>query len=250
MLKAIIIDDEFKSRESLKALVEKFCENIVVAAVCQDGTEGVAAIEEVKPDIVFMDIQLQKETGFDVLGRLPKIEFELIFTTAYSEFAIKAFKFSAIDYLLKPIDINDLRQAIEKARKRIVGSIAERVAELSQSLKGGKSFRHSRLALPSTDGLVFVNVDHIIYCEASGNYTNIYLEDGRKFIVSRTLKDYEDLLEDHDFFRVHSAYLVNLHLIKKYIRGEGGQVVMSNDKALDVSKAKKKSFLERIKMKE
>ena len=249
MLKCIIVDDEFKSRESLKAIIEKFCENLSVLKVCENGAEAIEAIRSGRPDIVFMDIQLQKETGFEILERLDKIEFELIFTTAYSEFAIKAFKFSAIDYLLKPIDINDLKAAIEKARKRISGNIAERVAQLGQHLRGN-TFKHSRLALPATDGLVFVNVDQIIYCEATGNYTNIHMDDGRKFVVSRTLKDYEELLEDQDFFRIHNSFLINLNSLKKYIRGEGGQVVMNNNQTLDVSKAKKKSFLEKIKMKE
>jgi two-component system LytT family response regulator len=249
MLRSIIVDDEFKSRESLKALIEKFCDNIQIAAVCQNGEEAIKAIEEHKPDVVFLDIQLQRETGFEILEKLSKIDFEIIFTTAYSEFAIKAFKFSAIDYLLKPIDINELRTAIEKAQKRIVGSISERMAQLAQNLKGN-SFKNSRLAIPATDGLVFINVDEILYCEASGNYTNIHMVDNRKFLVSRTLKEYEDLLEEQDFFRIHNSFLINLNSIKKYIRGEGGQVVMSNDKALDVSKMKKKGFLEKIKMKE
>jgi two-component system LytT family response regulator len=249
MLRSIIVDDEFKSRESLKALIEKFCDNIQVAAVCQNGDEAIKAIDEHKPDVVFLDIQLQRETGFEILEKLDKIDFEIIFTTAYSEFAVKAFKFSAIDYLLKPIDINELRAAIEKAQKRIVGSISERMAQLAQNLKGN-SFRHARLAIPATDGLVFINVGEILYCEASGNYTNIYMDDSRKFVVSRTLKEYEDLLEEQDFFRIHNSFLINLNSIKKYIRGEGGQVVMSNDKTLDVSKMKKKGFLEKIKMKE
>jgi two-component system LytT family response regulator len=249
MLRSIIVDDEFKSREGLKALIEKFCENIEVAALCQDGDEAIAAIDSYKPDVVFLDVQLQRETGFEILEKLDKIEFEIIFTTAYSEFAIKAFKFAAIDYLLKPIDINELRKAVDKAQKRIIGSISERVAQLAQNLKGN-SFRHSRLAIPANDGLVFINVGEIIYCEASGNYTNIFMDDGRKFVVSRTLKEYEDLLEEHDFFRIHNSFLINLNSIKKYIRGEGGQVVMVNDKALDVSKMKKKGFLDKIKMKE
>jgi two-component system, LytTR family, response regulator len=249
MLKCIVVDDEFKSRESLKALIEKFCENIQVSALCENGDEAIKAIHEYKPDVVFLDIQLQRETGFDMLERLDKIGFEIIFTTAFSEFAVRAFKFSAIDYLLKPVDIQDLRMAIEKARKKILGNISERMTQLAQTMKGN-SFKHSRLAVPSSDGLVFVSVDGILYCEASGNYTNIHMGDGRKFVVSRTLKEYEEMLEDLDFFRIHNSYLINLNLIKKYIRGEGGQVVMTNDQVLDVSKAKKKSFLDKIKIRE
>jgi two-component system, LytTR family, response regulator len=249
MLNCIIVDDEFKSRESLKALIEGFCEDIKVAAVCQNGAETISAIEEHKPDVVFMDIQLQRETGFDILEKLNKIDFEVIFTTAYSEFAIQAFKFSAIDYLLKPIDISDLRKAVEKARKRTVGNISARMDQLVINLKSN-SQKYFKLALPSHDGLVFVNIDDIIYCEASGNYTNIHMDTGQKYIIGRTLKEYEDLLSDRDFFRIHNSYLINLGAIKKYIRGEGGQVVMSNDIYLDVSKLKKKYFLEKIRIKE
>lgn len=248
MLNSIVIDDEYKSRESLKAIIEKFCDNIQVAAVCQNGDEAIAAITQYKPDLIFLDIQLQRETGFEILERLKKIDFEIIFTTAYSEFAIRAFKFSAVDYLLKPIDINDLKKAIEKARQRVNLNVAEQIASLAQNLKG--TIKPSKLAIPASDGLTFVSVDEIVYCEASGNYTNIHMEDGTKFLVSRTLKEYEDLLEEQNFFRIHNSYVINLNLIKKYIRGDGGQVVMSNNTTLDVSKLKKKGFMEKIKMKE
>lgn len=250
MLTCIIVDDEFKSRESLKALIENYCaEDISVSAVCQNATEAIEAIYKIKPDILFLDIQLQRETGFDILEKLDKIDFEVIFTTAYSEFAIKAFKFSAIDYLLKPIDIAELKKAISKVQKRAATDLSERMAQLAISLKGNTN-RSGKIAIPSSDGLVFVSVGSIVYCEASGNYTNIHMDDSRKFIVSRTLKEYEDLLTDQDFFRIHNSYLVNLNAIKKYIRGDGGQVVMCNETTLDVSKAKKKPFLDKIKMQE
>jgi two-component system, LytTR family, response regulator len=249
MLRSIIVDDESKSREVLKSLIEKFCDGIEVCTTCQNGEEAIAGITSYKPDVIFLDIQLKSETGFEILQRLDKIDFEIIFTTAYSEFAIKAFNFSAIDYLLKPIDIELLRKAVEKVRKRSGDNISQRVAQLAENLKGN-SFRNSRLAIPATDGLEFVTVGEILYCEASGNYTNIYMSDNRKFIVSRTLKEYEDLLQDQDFFRIHNSHLINLNAIKKYIRGDGGQVVMRNDKTLDVSKMKKKSFMDKIKMKE
>jgi two-component system, LytTR family, response regulator len=247
MLKCIIVDDEHKSRESLNALIDRFCEGINVAETCQNATEAIEAINRHKPDVVFLDVQLQKETGFDIIEKLDRVDFEIIFTTAYSEYAIKAFKFSAIDYLLKPIDISELRKAIEKVQKKMVGNFSARMEQLTQSLKRN-STKNLKLALPASDGLVFVKVDTIIYCEASGNYTNIYIEDGKRYVVSRTLKEYEELLEDQDFFRIHNSYLINLNCIKKYIRGEGGQVVMSNDKALDVAKLKKKDFLARIKI--
>lgn len=249
MLNCIIVDDELKSRESLKILIEDFCEGVKVSALCQSVSEAMQAIEAHKPQVIFLDIQMQGETGFDLLEKLKQVDFEIIFTTAYSEYAIKAFKFSAIDYLLKPIDIEELKNAISKIEKKHNGSFTARLEHLVQNLKSNSNQRF-KLALPSSDGLVFVKIDAILYCEASSNYTNIFMDDGKKYIVSRTLKEYEDLLIDQDFFRIHNSYLINLNLIKKYVRGEGGYVIMNNDASLDVSKRKKEAFLSRIGMKE
>jgi two-component system LytT family response regulator len=245
MINAIIVDDELKSRESLKILLEEFCDNVTVKALCQDVAEAVQAIQQYKPDVVFLDIQLQRETGFDLLTQLGDFNFEVIFTTAYAEYAIKAFKFAAIDYLLKPIDIEELKRALSKVEKRMNDSIALRLQQLMQNLKNTSSENY-KLALPTTDGLVFVKMQDILYCEASSNYTEITVMDGKKYIVSRTLKEYEDMLGEHSFYRIHNSYLINLNAIKKYVRGEGGYVIMANDKSLDVSKRKKEGFLARI----
>lgn len=245
MIRSIIVDDELKSRESLKILLEDFCEDVEVKALCQNVEEAVVAIESYDPQIVFLDIQMQRETGFDLLAQLKKTNFEIIFTTAYSEYAIKAFKFSAIDYLLKPIDIGELKRAVEKVEKKLSGNIATRLERLIENLKPPTPQSY-KVALPTADGLVFVKIEDIIYCEASSNYTNIYTLDGKKHIVSRTLKEYEDLLEDHNFFRVHNSHLINLACIKKYVRGEGGYVIMVNDVSLDVAKRKKDAFLSRF----
>lgn len=245
MINAIIVDDELKSRESLKILLEEFCDNVTVKALCKDVAEAVQAIQQYKPDVVFLDIQLQRETGFDLLTQLGDFDFEVIFTTAYAEYAIKAFKFAAIDYLLKPIDIEELKRALSKVEKRMNDSIALRLQQLMQNLKHTSSENY-KLALPTTDGLVFVKMQDILYCEASSNYTEITVMDGKKYIVSRTLKEYEDMLGEHSFYRIHNSYLINLNAIKKYVRGEGGYVIMANDKSLDVSKRKKEGFLARI----
>jgi two-component system LytT family response regulator len=245
MLRSIIVDDELKSRESLKILLHDFCENVEVVEVCQNVTEGLQAIEIHKPDVIFLDIQMQRETGFDLLSKLKKVDFEVIFTTAYSEYAIKAFKFSAIDYLLKPIDIEELKKALSRVEQKLNGNISERLHELMAQLKPSAP-KNQKLALPTSDGLIFVKVDDIIYCEASSNYTEIFTVDGKKHIVSRTLKEYEDLLADHNFFRIHNSHLINLSSIKKYVRGEGGHVIMNNDVSLDVSKRKKEAFLSRL----
>jgi len=245
MLKAIIIDDELKSRESLRILIEDFCENVTVAASCQNVNEGIEAIGKFKPDVIFLDIQMQRETGFDLLNRLNEINFEVIFTTAYSEYAIKAFKFSAIDYLLKPIDIEELKAGLVKVEKKVNGNISGRLKQMMDNLKGG-SVENFKLALPTNEGLLFIKVNDIVYCEASSNYTQIFMYDGKKHLVSRTLKEYEDILGESNFFRIHHSYLINLNLVKKYVRGEGGYVVMNNDTSLDVSKRKKEAFLDRI----
>jgi two-component system, LytTR family, response regulator len=245
MINAIIVDDELKSRESLKILLEEFCDNVTVKALCQDVADAVQAIQQYKPDVVFLDIQLQRETGFDLLTQLGDFDFEVIFTTAYAEYAIKAFKFAAIDYLLKPIDIEELKRALSKVEKRRNDSISMRLQQLMQNLKNTSSENY-KLALPTTDGLVFIKMQDILYCEASSNYTEITVMDGKKYIVSRTLKEYEDMLGEHNFYRIHNSYLINLNAIKKYVRGEGGYVIMANDKSLDVSKRKKEGFLARI----
>lgn len=244
-MRSIIVDDELKSRESLKILLEDFCKNVEVAALCQNVEEGIEAISIHKPDVVFLDIQMQRETGFDLLAKIKNIEFEVIFTTAYSEYAIKAFKFSAIDYLLKPIDIEELKRALGKVERKMNGSFSQRLEQLIQNLKPATP-QNFKLALPTSDGLVFIKIDDILYCEASSNYTEIYCADGKKYIVSRTLKEYEDILTDHNFFRIHNSHLINLACIKKYVRGDGGYVVMNNDVSLDVSKRKKEAFLSRM----
>lgn len=247
MIRSIIVDDEYKSRESLRILVEDFCTGVRVEAQCQNIAEALKAIAELKPDLVFLDIQLQRETGFDLLTKFEDLEFEVIFTTAHAEYALKAFKFSAIDYLLKPIDIEELKGAIEKVEKSRSKTIAQRLQQLLQNLNTGTTENY-KLALPTSEGLIFVKVSDILYCEAASNYTEIVMVDDKKHIVSRTLKEYDDMLGEQNFFRIHHSYLVNLNGIKKYIRGEGGYVVMNNNKSLQVSKRKKEGFLSRVKV--
>jgi two-component system LytT family response regulator len=245
MLKSVIVDDEFKSRESLRILIEDFCEDVKVCALCQSVDEGIQAIQEYTPEVVFLDIKMQRETGFDLLTKIKNIDFEVIFTTAHSEYAIKAFRFSAIDYLLKPIDIEELKRALAKVNKKLNENISVRIKHLLQNLHSTSS-ENFKLALPTAEGLFFVKIADILYCEASSNYTEIVTNDGKKHVVSRTLKEYDEMLTDHNFYRIHNSYLINLNAIKKYVRGDGGYVVMNNDRSLDVSKRKKEGFLSRI----
>src|SRR6478736_6022346 len=219
MLKSVIVDDELKSRESLKKMLATFCDNVEVCATCQNVAEAIQAIEKYQPDVIFLDVQMQGETGFDLLSAIKDINFEIIFTTAYSEYALKAIKFSAIDYLLKPIDIEDLEKAVAKIEKRQTVNITEKLTHLIQNLQSGNSDNY-KLALPTAEGLTFIKTNEVMYCKASGNYTEIFTSDGKKYLVSRPLKEYDDMLSNQTFFRIHHSYLVNLHCVKSYIRGE------------------------------
>lgn len=245
MLRAIIVDDEPKSLQNLKILAEEFAPNLKVVALCNNVADALVTIRTEKPDIVFLDIQMNNETGFDLLSRAENIDFEVIFVTAYSEFAIKAFKFSAIDYLLKPIDPEELKAAIKKVENKRPGKIAGRWNILQDNLIGTTG-DNSKIALPSPEGLMFVKIRDIFYCKASSNYTIFYLADNRNSMVCKTLKEYEELLATYDFFRIHHSYLVNLNAIKKYVKGDGGYVVLNNNVTLEVSKRKRSDFLERL----
>jgi two-component system, LytTR family, response regulator len=243
MIRTVVIEDEDNSRTMLLNLVHEHCQQIKVVAEADSVPTGLTAIVEHKPQLVFLDIELQSETAFEILEKLPEINFELIFTTAFDHYALKAIKFCAIDYLLKPIDLNELLIAVAKAEKRLNHEYLNKNLEaLLNNLKSGSQNNH-RIALPTLEGLLFVSVSDIIYCESSGPYTQFYLKQPNKILTSRHLKEYEDLLNGYNFFRIHKSYLVNLQEIQKYIRGDGGQLIMSNGAALTVSKQRKEEFM-------
>jgi two-component system, LytTR family, response regulator len=248
MIKAILVDDEYKSRENLKMILEEYCADVAVTGQAGSVSEASELILTLKPDLVFLDIQMKMETGFDLLESLHHIDFDIIFVTAYAEYALKAIKFSAVDYVLKPVDISELQEAVEKVIKR--RSKAQNLDKgklevLLSNLKSDDSENY-KIALPTANGLVFVKLKNILYLEAESNYTNFHFADGSKIMVSRTLKEYEEMLANNGFFRIHKSYLINLNEIREYVRGDGGYVVMSNKMALDVSKRKKEPFLDRI----
>lgn len=246
MITAIIVDDEQKGRESLKLLINEYCPKVEILALSSNVSDAYNNIMKLNPDLVFLDIQMKDETGFDLLKKFDKVGFEVIITTAHSNYAITAIKYSAIDYLLKPIDVAELQDAVARVEeKKNTPDILQRLGNLIENVKVS-SVEEYKLAIPSSDGLMFIKASDIVYCEAEGNYTTFNLKNGKKYIVSKTLKEYENILNYHQFFRIHHSYLVNLKEIVKYTRGEGGFVTMSNGINLDVSKRKKESFLERI----
>jgi len=245
-LKAIIIDDEMSSRNTLRQKIETYCKELTIVSECENGETGIEAIETVRPDIVFLDVEMPRMNGFVMLQNLENRDFELIFTTAYDHYAIRAIRFSALDYLVKPIDIEELMAAANKAvEKRKLHSPNVRIETLLHNLLDEKS-TGNRIAIPSLEGLQFVEIGNIIYLEAESNYTIIYIKDGYKITVSKTLKDFEELLSHQLFIRIHHSHIINKNHIQRYIRGEGGQVIMSNGKILDVARRKKEEFMKAI----
>ncbi|MEP7106741.1 MAG: response regulator [Ferruginibacter sp.] len=246
MLTAIIIDDEANSRNALRQKLAKHCNGVMVIAECENGEEGIKSIEEKKPDIVFLDVEMPRMNGFTMLQQLTNKNFEVIFITAYDHYAIKAIKFSALDYLVKPVEVEDLKAAVEKAvQKRTQPSGNIRVELLLQNFLEEKT-AHQRIAISSMEGLQFVVTDDIIYLEANSNYTSFFLTGNRKITATKTLKDFEELLPASIFIRIHHSYLINKNGVEKYIKGEGGQVVMKNGVTLDVSRRKKEEFMNAI----
>ena len=246
MLTAIIIDDETNSRNALRQKITKHCNNVMIIADCENGEEGIEKIETQKPDIIFLDIEMPRMNGFTMLQQIKNKNFEVIFITAYDHYAIKAIKFSALDYLLKPVELEDLKAAVEKVtqkRKQVDGN--KRVELLVQNFLEEKT-AHQRIAISSMEGLQFVTTDDIIYLEANSNYTSFYLADNRKITATKTLKDFEEILPASMFIRIHHSYLINKNGIEKYIKGEGGQVVMKNGVTLDVARRKKEEFMKAI----
>jgi len=243
MIRTIVIEDEEYSRIMLLNLLREHCPQIKIVAEADSVQPGLTAIVEQKPQLVFLDIELQSETAFEILEKLPEVSFELIFTTAFDHYALKAIKFCAIDYLLKPIDLNELLIAVSKAEKRLNREYMNKNLEVLMNNIKSNSQNNHRIALPTLEGLLFIKVSDIIYCESNGPYTWFFLKQPEKIITSRNLKEYEDLLSEYNFFRIHKSYLVNLQEIQKYVRGEGGQLIMSNGAALAVSKQRKEEFM-------
>jgi two-component system LytT family response regulator len=243
MIRAIIIDDEYHGRQSLQNALQKYCPTIDIVAFCESAEQGISSIQSNAPDLVFLDIQMPTMSGFDLLQQLTPISFEVIFITSYDQYAVKAFKFSALDYLLKPINIDELKQAVAKVEKRNSAiSIMNRFESLLNNIhfEAGKI---EKVAVPTHDGIDFFHSEDIIFCQADGSYTTLYLTNKKKEIVTRTLKDFDNLLSSSGFCRVHNSTLVNLKHVTKYIKGEGGYVIMTEGHHVDISRRKKEEFL-------
>ena len=243
MLNAVIIDDERRSREALKALIEKYTTGVKVIGVADDVTTGLKIIEKLSPAVVFLDIQLKTGTGFDLLRQIEPINFQVIFTTAYDEYAIKAFKFNAVNYLLKPIGIDELTETIEKT-KFILSEQSETI-KLKAMIAQLNRFDNSNptLTISTEKSIEFLEVNEIVFIQAQGSYSMFMLKNGKKVVTSKLLKEYENLLSDFSFFRLHNSYIVNLGQVKRFIKTDGGYVEMKNGTKIPVSRRKKEQFI-------
>jgi two-component system LytT family response regulator len=250
-MKTIIIDDEPNALELLTLLVSKHCPNLQIIGTFGDPQEALVSIRQLKPELMFLDIEMPRMNGFDLLSKLPSTNFHVIFTTAYDKHALKAFKYNAIGYLLKPIDEEDLVKAVEKALHRRMELQQSQYDILDQYSANSSRSEVTKVALPSSNGLFFVNPQDIIHCDSDGNYTTVYVKDRKPFILSKSLGKVVETLKDtlgenNYFFRIHNSHLINIKQVFSFISGEPGKVEMSNNNQLPVSRTQKKALLEEL----
>jgi two-component system LytT family response regulator len=246
MIKAVIIDDEQHSIDTLKWKLENYCPDVTLQAAFDNPAEGIKYLKQSPPDLLFLDIEMPLLNGFDVLEELGRdISFDIIFTTAYDNFGIQAVKFSALDYLLKPVQNKELKDAIDKHMKKTQHRVPQgQIDILLSNIDAEKKGKLGKIALASKESIEFVDAQEIICCEANSNYTNIYMDEGRKRVISRTLKEFEEMLSPYQFFRPHNSYLINLRRVREFVRGDGGFLVMENKMKIPVSKSRREELLD------
>lgn len=247
-IKAIIVDDEQHCIDALQTMLAKKCPEVTVLGGVNSVKQAKELIDEMHPDIVFLDVEMPHQNGFELLKLFDRINFDIVFTTAYEQYALKAIKFNALDYLLKPFSVKELQDAVQKCISRKHAQPAEvGSSPLDVFLQNMKTLHqtHKKIALPTINGLVFMPVQNIVRCESTGNYTRIFFTDKKNLMVSRPLKEFEELLTDVDFFRVHNSHLINLQQMQSYIQGEGGFALMSDGTQVEVSRRRKADFLKK-----
>ena len=245
-IRSIIIDDEPNNIENLQILLNQYCHEINIVTTAIDASSGIEAIKAYQPDLVFLDIQMPGGSGFDLLKGFANINFEIIFITAYDQYGIQAIKFSALDYLLKPINIDELKLAVEKARQKIIAKQKDyNIVNLLEYIKSGNK-EIPKIALPTLQEIMYVRVDNIIRCEASNNYTLFYLQNGEKVLVCKTLKEFAELLTPHNFIRTHQSHLVNLHFVKSFLREDGGTLFLTDQTKVPISRQNRDMVKEKL----
>lgn len=244
MIKCVLVDDENNALEMMEWLLKTYCPEAEICAMCNSAAQGMEAIEKYRPDVVFLDIEMPKMNGFDMLERLDKLSFDVVFCTAYDQFAIKAFRYSALNYLLKPIDPDDLKETIKRLQQKKATPSREQIELLFQHIHQPAKPAVQRIALTTGDGMIFVSTADIVYCQAESNYTSVVMNNGRKILVSKVLKDIDETLAGSDFYRIHNSYLININQIQKYVRGDGGYVIMNDGASISISRSRRQEFME------
>ncbi len=244
-IKAILIDDELNSLQNLEQKLEGFCPDVQVVAVSQRPEEGIVLIRQHQPDVVFLDIEMPRMSGFRMLEALGDYDFDIIFTTAYNHYSIDAIRISAFDYLVKPIGIEELQSAVERLSKSLNKHTKEKLDILKRSLNDSKN-QEDKIAISTSEGIEFIPIKEIIHIESSSNYSRIFLTNNKNLMVTKILKDFEEMLVPYNFYRVHNSHLINLNFIQKYIRSQGGQVQLQDGSVIDISRRKKDEFLKMI----
>ena len=241
MIKVMIIDDEKHCITTLLHLLKAYKDEVAIVATTQHSSDAKSLIEEHQPNLIFLDIEMPIMNGLELLQQFSSLPFETIFTTAYDQYAIKALRLSALDYLLKPIDKQELKAAIDKYKSKELITTNE---QLQQVKKITQHKIMDTLALSTIEGLMFIKIKDIMYLEATSSYTNIFMNNGTKYLASKTLATFEDVMDETCFFRPHKSYIINLKNVKQYIRGEGGEIIMENGTSISLSRNKKQQFLE------
>jgi len=247
-MQAILVDDEPDGIRTLQKMLERHCPGINVAATCNNAAMAKQKIMQLNPDVVFLDIQMPGKSGLDLLTELQEKNFEVIFVTAHNEYMLQALQYSAADYLLKPVDEDRLIEAVHRVEKRLESGRRDgNKKALLHNLSNAGSPAEMRLCLPTLKGFIVLKLDDIIYCEAERSYTVFHLEGNKTVTVSKPLLEYDQILQDTSFLRIHKSFLINLHHVKEYQRGEGGMVIMSDNAEIEVSRRKKEMFLVKVK---
>jgi two-component system, LytTR family, response regulator len=248
MIKTILVDDEPRGLSALKKLLELYCPEVKVIGECLDTRTAIEHIQLLEPELVFLDIAMPDKNGFDLLNELSPARFEIIFVTAHNEYTIQAFKYSAVDYLLKPVEEDLLIEAVRRATQRIADKAsANQVETFLYNLRKLQTPAEMKLCIPDMKGFRVVEISDIIYCESESSYTIFHLQRGQTITASKSIMEYELLLEHSGFCRIHKSFLVNLQHIREYVRGEGGSVILTNDKTIEVSRRKKEVFITKMK---
>ncbi len=246
MIRGIIVEDEKHSRETLRGMLDRYCKNVEIVAETDSYRGGLKEIREHHPDVVFLDIQMPDGSGFRMLEELDEIDFEIIFTTAFDQFAIKAIKYSALDYLLKPIDPEELVRALKKVETKLSNQkVNQNIQVLLDNIKARDADPH-KIILSTSEKIHIIETDQIIRCESDNYYTNFFLSDGKKILISKTLKENEQLLSDHNFIRPHKSHLVNVKYIKGFLKYDGGYIEMTDGSRIPVSRRKREKIIEVI----